>query len=78
MPVCSISVLAEFLEPIARIARRHPELQRLRLVVDNPGGQDQTLHCETASAGEALGQAVAASIREVVFCEPSALPNDAK
>ena len=28
-------------EQIADIARRHPELQRLRLVVDNPDGQDQ-------------------------------------
>ncbi len=73
-------------EQVADIARRHPELQRLRLVVDNPDGQDRmVLHCETASAGEALGQAVIASIREVtklrgevVFCAPGSLANDGK
>lgn len=73
-------------EQVAEIARRHPEIQRTRLVVDNPGEQDQmTLHCETVSASEALGQAVAASIREVtklrgeaVFCAPGDLPNDGK
>lgn len=73
-------------EQIADIARRNPELQRLRLVVDNPGGQDQmVLHCETSAGGEALGQAVIASIREVtklrgevVFCAPGTLVNDGK
>lgn len=73
-------------EQIADIARHHPELQRLRLVVDNPDGQDvMVLHCETASAGEALAQAVIASIREVtklrgevVFCAPGSLANDGK
>lgn len=73
-------------EQIADIARHHPELQRLRLVVDNPDGQDRmVLHCETASAGEALAQAVIASIREVtklrgevVFCVPGSLANDGK
>ncbi|MGB4948954.1 MAG: AMP-binding protein [Candidatus Competibacter denitrificans] len=73
-------------EQIADIARHHPELQRLRLVVDNPDGQDRmVLHCETAAAGEALAQAVIASIREVtklrgevVFCAPGSLANDGK
>ena len=73
-------------EQIADIARHHPELQRLRLVVDNPDGQDvMVLHCETASAGEALAQAVIASIREVtklrgevVFCALGSLANDGK
>lgn len=73
-------------EQIAEIALRHPELQRLRLVVDNPGGQDQmVLHCETMASGEALMQAVIASIRdltklrgEVVFCAPGTLANDGK
>ena len=43
------------------------------------------LHCETASAGEALGQAVIASVREltklrgeVVLCAPGTLANDGK
>jgi phenylacetate-CoA ligase len=73
-------------EQIAAIARRHPELQRLRLVVDNPDGQDRmVLHCETSAGGEALGQAVIASIREVtklrgevVFCALGSLANDGK
>ena len=73
-------------EQVAAIARHHPELQRLRLVVDNPDGQDRmVLHCETTSAGEALAQAVIASIREVtklrsevVFCTPGSLANDGK
>lgn len=81
-------VKAMFVHPeqVADIARHHPELQRLRLVVDNPGGQDRmVLHCETTSAGEALAQAVIASIRdvtklrgEVVFCAPGTLANDGK
>ena len=73
-------------EQIADIARRHPELQRLRLVVDNPDGQDQmVLHCETTASGEALIQAVVISIREstklrgeVVLCPPGSLANDGK
>ncbi|MGB2972448.1 MAG: AMP-binding protein, partial [Candidatus Competibacter sp.] len=73
-------------EQIADIARRHPELQRLRLVVDNPDGQDQmVLHCETTASGEALTQAVIVSIREltklrgeVVLCPPGSLANDGK
>ena len=73
-------------EQIAEIALRHPELQRLRLVVDNPSGQDQMLlHCETAASGEALMQAVIASIRdltklrgEVVLCALGTLVNDGK
>jgi phenylacetate-CoA ligase len=73
-------------EQIAEIALRHPELQRLRLVVDNPGGQDQmVLHCETMASGEALMQAVIASIRdltklrgEVVLCALGTLANDGK
>ncbi len=43
------------------------------------------LHCETASASEALAQTVAVSIREmtqlrgeVVFCAPGTLANDGK
>ena len=73
-------------EQIAAIACRHPELQRLRLVVDNPDGQDRmVLHCETAASGEALAQSVIASIREltklrgeVVLCAPDSLANDGK
>jgi phenylacetate-CoA ligase len=73
-------------EQIADIARRHPEIHRLRLVVDNPGGQDRMiLHCEIEAGGEALDKAVVASLREVTklrgevaFAAPGALPNDGK
>ncbi|MDS4022386.1 MAG: AMP-binding protein [Candidatus Competibacter sp.] len=73
-------------EQVAEIARRHPEIQRMRLVVDNPDGQDRmALHCESPSGGEALAQAVTISIREVtqlrgeaVFCTTGGLPNDGK
>ncbi|PKO88793.1 MAG: AMP-dependent synthetase [Betaproteobacteria bacterium HGW-Betaproteobacteria-12] len=73
-------------EQVADIARRHPEIHRLRLVVDNPGGQDRMiLHCEIEAGGEALDQAVVASLREVTklrgevaFAAPGALPNDGK
>lgn len=73
-------------EQVAEITRRHPEIQRMRLVVDNPDGQDRmALHCEIASGGEALARAVTISIREVtqlrgeaVFCTPGGLPNDGK
>ena len=73
-------------EHVAEIARRHPEIHRLRLVVDNPGGQDRmVLHCEIAAGGEALDQALVASLREVTklrgevdFCAPGGLANDGK
>lgn len=73
-------------EQVAEIARRHPEIHRLRLVVDNPGGQDRlVLHCEIEAGGEALAKAVVGSIREVTklrgeaaFCAPGGLPNDGK
>lgn len=73
-------------EQVADIARRHPELHRLRLVVDNPAGQDtMVLHCECSGSGEGLEQAIVASIREltklrgeVVLCAPGSLANDGK
>lgn len=73
-------------EQVADIARRHPEIQRMRLVVDNPGGQDRmVLHCEIAAGSEALDQTLVASLREVTklrgevaFAAPGGLPNDGK
>lgn len=74
-------------EQVAEIARRHPEVERMRLVVDNPDGQDRmVLHCELAGEGGAtLAQALLASIRDVTklrgetaFCSPGGLPNDGK
>ncbi|MBL8441942.1 MAG: AMP-binding protein [Betaproteobacteria bacterium] len=71
-------------EQVAEIVRRHPDIRRARLAVDNPGGQDRmVLHCETEAGDDALGQAVAASIRDVTklrgeaaFCTLGSLPND--
>lgn len=72
---------------IAQVVRRHPEITRARLVVDNPELNDRmTLMCEAAGGGsEALAAAVAASIREltklrgeVAFLPAGALANDGK
>jgi phenylacetate-CoA ligase len=73
-------------EQVADIARNYPEVQRMRLVVDNPGGQDRmVLHCEVASAAESLDKALVNSLRdatklrgEVVFAAIGGLPNDGK
>jgi phenylacetate-CoA ligase len=70
---------------VADVAKRHPELGRVRLVVDNATGQDRmTLNCE-ATADAALGEAVVASLRditklrgEVAFHATGTLPNDGK
>jgi hypothetical protein len=69
---------------VAEIVRRHPEIRRARLVVDNPGGTDRmTLHAETAV--EVGADAVIGTIREVTklraevaFRAPGELPNDGK
>src|SRR5690606_10789237 len=52
-------------EQIAEIAKRHPELARVRLVVTREGEQDaMTLHAESAG-GEGLADAVAATLQAV-------------
>jgi len=71
-------------EQIAEIARRHPELARLRLVVTRENEQDvMTLKCECRSPGEALRSAIAATLRavtklggDVEIVAPGSLPND--
>ena len=73
-------------EQVAEIARRHPQIRRLRLVVDNPGGADRmVLRCETGGGGEGLARDLLGSLREitklrgeVVFVGPGDLPNDGK
>lgn len=73
-------------EQIADIARRHPEIHRMRLIVDNLNGQDRmVLHCEIAPGAEVFDTAVLASLREVTklngevaFAAPGGLPNDGK
>jgi phenylacetate-CoA ligase len=77
-----------FVQPaqVAEILKRHPELKRARLVVDQSDGQDRmTLHCEVESAPAGLVEAVVATIRdvtklrgEVTLRKPGELPNDGK
>lgn len=71
---------------VAEIARRHPELGRVRLVVEGEMAQDHMrLHVECAQTPEGLADRVAESIREVtklrgevVVVPPGSLPNDGK
>jgi phenylacetate-CoA ligase len=73
-------------EQVAQIVRRHREVERARLVVDQTDGQDRmTLHVEVAPAREGLAAQVAESIRdvtklrgEVKLVAPGSLPNDGK
>jgi phenylacetate-CoA ligase len=73
-------------EQIAEIARRHPELGRLRLVVKREGETDvMTLRCECASPADALRNEIAATLRAVTklgggveVVAPKSLPNDGK
>jgi phenylacetate-CoA ligase len=70
---------------VADVLKRHPEVARARLVVDNATGQDRmTLNCEAAS-GHSDGGAIVASLREitklrgeVAFLAAGTLPNDGK
>jgi phenylacetate-CoA ligase len=71
---------------VAEIVRRHPEIVRARLVIENPDGNDRmTLHCETSAPLAGLVDALALSIRdvtklrgEVAHCAPGTLANDGK
>jgi phenylacetate-CoA ligase len=71
---------------VAEIARRHPELGRVRLVVSGEMANDlMTLRVETADAPEGLAGRVAQSLREVTklrgevaLLPPGSLPNDGK
>jgi len=72
---------------VAEIVKRHPEIVKARLVVDNPGGNDRmTLQCEVRGVPPAgLAQAIEDSMRsvtklrgDVAFRGPGELPNDGK
>jgi phenylacetate-CoA ligase len=73
-------------EHIAAVAKRHPELGRLRLVVGRAGEQDtMTLKAETATQDAALAQRIAETLQqvtklngEVQLSAPGTLPNDGK
>jgi len=70
---------------IATVLKRHPEVVRARLVVDNPDLVDRmTLQCEVPGS-DALSAALILSLREVTklrgeveFVAPGGLPNDGK
>ena len=71
---------------VADIVRRHPEVRRARLVVDNPEGSDRMmLHVEVSGVEAPLAEAIVDSIREVtklrgdvMFRAVDELPNDGK
>jgi len=71
---------------VADIVRRHASINRARLVVDNPDGNDRmTLHCESSDASPAAAAAIETAIRdvtklrgEVAFAAAGSLPNDGK
>jgi phenylacetate-CoA ligase len=73
-------------EQIADVARQHPELGRLRLVVTREGERDSmTLIAEAVRPDPALANAVAATLHDVTrlsgkvdLIGPGALPNDGK
>ncbi len=71
---------------VAEVAARHPELKRVRLVVDREAEQDtMTLLAECAPADSALAAAIAATLQSVTklkgsvkLVTPGTLPNDGK
>jgi phenylacetate-CoA ligase len=73
-------------EQIAEVAKRHPELGRIRLAVARDGEQDtMTLHAECGSSGSGLSDAIAQTLQSVTklkggvrIVAPGSLPNDGK
>src|SRR5229473_8566891 len=71
---------------VAQIAKRHPELGRVRLAVTREAEQDtMTLYAECRGAQAGLDEALAASLQAVTklrgrvkLVEPGSLPNDGK
>lgn len=77
-----------FIRPtqIARIAQKHPELSRLRLVISRKEDRDDmVLMAECASADDGLSQKAVQTLQDqtkvrgtVQICAPGTLPNDGK
>jgi phenylacetate-CoA ligase len=73
-------------EQIAEIGKRHPELERLRLVVGRDGETDaMTLRAECGAPSEALRSEIVATLRAVTKLQgsvelvaPASLPKDGK
>jgi phenylacetate-CoA ligase len=73
-------------ENVAEVAKRHPDVGRLRLVVGRSGEQDtMTLRAEAANVGGGLAKALAETVQSVTklradveIVAPGTLPNDGK
>jgi phenylacetate-CoA ligase len=73
-------------EQVAEVAKRHPELGRVRLIVTRAGEVDtMTLAAEAAAPDAALRDAVTATLQSVTklkgvvdFVAPGSLPHDGK
>jgi phenylacetate-CoA ligase len=73
-------------EQIAEVAKRHPELGRVRLSVGREGEQDiMTLHAECGGGNPPSADAVAETLQSVTklkggvrIVAPGSLPNDGK
>jgi phenylacetate-CoA ligase len=73
-------------EQVAEVAKRHPALGRVRLVVGRAGEQDvMTLRAEAAVSDEGLKEKLAETLQAVTklkgaveFVAPGSLPNDGK
>ena len=73
-------------EQIADLMRRHPEIDKARLVVTRDGEQDaMALKAETAAASDDLAAAIGETLQAVTrlrgsvhLVAPGALPNDGK
>jgi phenylacetate-CoA ligase len=71
---------------VAQVARRHPELGRVRLAVTRESEQDvMTLHAECTGGSEDLANTVGATLQSVTklkgrvnLVKPGTLPNDGK
>jgi phenylacetate-CoA ligase len=84
----TLKVKGMFVHPgqVAEVARRHPELGRVRLAVTRAGEQDlMTLLAECGTPAAGLAQEVAATVQsvtklraEVKLVAPGSLPNDGK
>jgi len=81
-------VRAMFVTPkqVNEVLRRHPEVTKMRLVVEGETGNDRmTLRCEATDRPAGMVEAIVASIRdvtklrgEVELVAPGSLPNDGK
>src|SRR5205085_4489885 len=73
-------------EQVAEVAKRHPELTRMRLAVTRQAEQDaMTLHAECATPSDGFAQTIAETLQSVTklkgavkLVPPGSLPNDGK